>query len=41
MVERGKNVLFYSVLLYIDRKKYISSTGTGINIFDVIVTLQH
>ena len=41
MVERGKNVLFYSALLYIDRKIIISSTGTRIVIFDVIVTLQH
>ena len=41
MVERGKNVLFYSALLYIDKKKTLSSTGTGIVIFDVIVTMQH
>ena len=36
MVERGKNGLFYSALLvlYIDRKN-LSSTGTGIVIFDV------
>ena len=40
MVEGGKNLLFYSAPLYIDRKN-LSSTGTGIVIFDVIVTLQH
>ena len=39
MVEPGKNVLFYSVLLYIDRKN-LSSTGTEIVIFDVIVTFH-
>ena len=38
VVERGKNVLFYSVLLYIDREKNLSSNG--IVIFDVIVTFR-
>ena len=35
MVERGKNGLFYSVLLYIDRKKNLSSTGTGIRLVNL------